>query len=496
MANMKTGIIYVRYSDKKQDDGFSIDAQIKAIKEYAISSSITIKEIYIDQAVSGTSKDRKQLNEAIKHCKSHQIDYFLVHKYDRFARNRYDSIIMKKDLSESGTEVVSITQQKTGENSDVLLESLYDGMAEYYSKNLKEEVLKGMVEAASQGYWVGGIAPFGYSIEKKNKKSKLVPNDDSATVKQIYNHYIHEDIGFVNISRKYGLSIKQIQCILKNRKYTGSMVWKKDTDPIVVENSHPAIVSQEMFDKVQEKIKSKSTFRKTNAKRDYMLTGLLQCPNGSPWTGASAKSGKYFYYRCQNANTTCKDCVCTKKRIKAQTVEDEVIDNVRKKFMKKRHLKKIINSIYTSTQYVLDHTKQSLKKQKLEYKKTKEKYFNLSEKFLMADSSDQDMIRPLVQKTKKEYEALEKTVKELEMNETNITVSDPSQMFIDLLKTNFNPKTVKEYIQNIVIEEGEITVNYKLPSILNINSSSDDTFGRPLGNSLEPLFTLKIKLAA
>ncbi|HCY81171.1 MAG TPA: recombinase, partial [Xanthomarina gelatinilytica] len=210
MADMKTGIIYARYSDKKQDDGFSIDAQINAIKEYAISSNIEIKQIFVDQAVSGTSKDRKQLNEALKYCQEHKVHCFLVHKYDRFARNRYDSIIMKKNLSESGTEVVSITQQKTGESSDVLLESLYDGMAEYYSKNLKEEVLKGMVEAASQGYWVGGVAPFGYSIEKKDNKSKLVPNDNSATVKQIYNHYMHDDIGYKNMAKMYKLSVKQI----------------------------------------------------------------------------------------------------------------------------------------------------------------------------------------------------------------------------------------------------------------------------------------------
>jgi len=496
MADMKTGIIYARYSDKKQDDGFSIDAQINAIKEYAISSNIEIKQIFVDQAVSGTSKDRKQLNEALKYCQEHKVHCFLVHKYDRFARNRYDSIIMKKNLSESGTEVVSITQQKTGESSDVLLESLYDGMAEYYSKNLKEEVLKGMVEAASQGYWVGGVAPFGYSIEKKDNKSKLVPNDNSATVKQIYNHYMHDDIGYKNMAKMYKLSVKQITNILKNQKYTGSMVWKKDTDnPIIVENSHPAIVSQEIFNKVQEKIKSKKNVTKKRIKKDYLLTGLLQCPNGSPWTGASAKSGQYFYYRCQNANTTCKDCVCDKKRIKAELVEDEVIDNVRKKFMEKNHLRKIIEAVYTSTQYVLDHTKKNLKNTKIQYKKAKEKYLKLSEKFILADSSDQDMIRPLVQKTKQEYEELEKSVRQLEMNETNITVSDPTKIFIDLLNTNFNPKIVKEYIQNIVIEEGKITVNYKLPALLT-KSSTKGTYGRPEGALLEPLFTLEIKVAA
>lgn len=163
-------------------------------------------------------------------------------------------------------------------------------------------------------------------------------------------------------------------------------------------------------------------------------------------------------------------------------IEEKVIDNVRKKFMEKDHLKKIIESVYTRTQYVLDHTKQTIKKHKLEYKKAKEKYLKLSEKFILANCTDQDMIRPLVQKTKQEYEELEEVVRELEMNETNIIVSDPTQMSIDLLRTNFDPKIVNEYIENIVIEEGKVTVNYKLPEILKTKSSSDEPFGSPTGN--------------
>ena len=156
---MKNGAIYVRVStDEQAREGYSIDAQIKAIKDYAIKNNIYIDPMYIfkDEGKSGRSAEKRPAFMkmiAIAKINPKPFDVILVHKFDRFSRNREDSIVYKSLLKkECKISVVSISEPLDPDDKmSIILESWFEAMAEYYSINLSEEVRKGMMEKHSLG---------------------------------------------------------------------------------------------------------------------------------------------------------------------------------------------------------------------------------------------------------------------------------------------------------------------------------------------------------
>ena len=154
--------IYARYSSDKQSDGFSIEGQIHACTEFANRNNYEIVKTYVDEAKSGTSDKRTSFQEMLTDARSlgKPFDYILVYNYERFSRSRQDQINYKNELRFLEIYVVSITQPIDHESPDsVLLESLYEGMAEQYSRKLSRDVKRGMIESAKRGYWTGGIPP-------------------------------------------------------------------------------------------------------------------------------------------------------------------------------------------------------------------------------------------------------------------------------------------------------------------------------------------------
>ena len=108
--NLLNNTIYARYSSDNQRDE-SIDAQVRAINEYANKSEITVVSIYIDEARSATSDNRPNFLKMMKDSEMRLFDLVLVHKLDRFSRNRYDSAFYKNLLKTNGVRVVSVLEQ-------------------------------------------------------------------------------------------------------------------------------------------------------------------------------------------------------------------------------------------------------------------------------------------------------------------------------------------------------------------------------------------------
>ncbi len=143
---MKRACIYARFSSDNQRTE-SIDAQIRAIREYCVNNKITVVKIYADKAISGTSTDnREEFLKMIKDSKSDLFDYVIVHKLDRFARNRYDQAIFEKKLNDNNVKIISVLEQFNDSPESVILKSVLTGMSEYFSLNLSREVKKGKNE--------------------------------------------------------------------------------------------------------------------------------------------------------------------------------------------------------------------------------------------------------------------------------------------------------------------------------------------------------------
>ena len=158
-----TAVIYARYSSDNQREE-SIEGQIRECTAYAEKNGITIVKHYIDRAISAKTDNRPEFQQMIKDSDKKLFDIVLVWKLDRFARNRYDSARYKTQLKKNGVKLMSATEVISDGPEGIILESVLEGYAEYYSADLSEKVIRGMTENALKGKFSGGAIPFGYTI--------------------------------------------------------------------------------------------------------------------------------------------------------------------------------------------------------------------------------------------------------------------------------------------------------------------------------------------
>lgn len=176
---MKNAVVYARYSCDSQTEQ-SIEGQLRVCQEYAEKHNIQIVETYIDRAISGTTDNRPDFKRMLKDSDKKLWNYVLVYKFDRFSRNKYESVIHKKHLKDNGISVVSAMENIPDTPEGIILESLLEGLNQYYSAELSQKVKRGMRETRLKGNYQGGNRPYGYDIVNH----KLVVNDEEAKIVQ------------------------------------------------------------------------------------------------------------------------------------------------------------------------------------------------------------------------------------------------------------------------------------------------------------------------
>ena len=169
--------LYARVSSDRQDVDLSVSAQLRALKEYAKANDYSVAREYVDEAESGRVADRPQFREMIEEGGKPKapFDVILVWKFSRFTRKREHAVAFKSQLRRKGIRVVSITEQAEDNATGRLLEGIIESVDEYYSENLAQEVVRGMREAASRGFFLGSNAPFGYRKIKVSDGAKERP---------------------------------------------------------------------------------------------------------------------------------------------------------------------------------------------------------------------------------------------------------------------------------------------------------------------------------
>ena len=330
-----TAVIYARYSTDSQREE-SIEGQIRECTAYAEKNGFTVVKHYIDRAVSAKTDNRPQFQQMIKDSERGIFDVIIVWKLDRFARNRYDSARYKTQLKRNGVKLVSATEVISAGPEGIILESVLEGYAEYYSADLSEKVVRGMTENALKGIYNGGTIPFGYMIDETRHYQPdplLAPY-----VEQTFQKYadgatmtdLRDWLKAHNIKNSMGgeMSYNTIQRMLSNRRYIGELRLRDVVQP----NAIPALVSEDLFNKVQEKLaKNKKAPARHKAEESYLLTTKLYCGKcGALMFGESGVShtGKmYTYYKCAAAK---KKKTCDKKAVRKQWLEDLVVNETMK----------------------------------------------------------------------------------------------------------------------------------------------------------------------
>lgn len=344
-------VIYARYSSDSQREE-SIEGQLRECTAFAEKNGITILRHYIDRAFSAKTDNRPEFQAMIKDSSKKLFDMIIVWKLDRFARNRYDSARYKAQLKKNGVKVVSATETISDGAEGILLESMLEGMAEYYSADLAEKVVRGMTENALKCKYNGGTPPLGYVIDSE-QYFQIDPltapfvleafkrYDEGATMTQIRD-WLNEK-GIKN-TRRQEMTYNSIQHMLNNRRYIGEYSYRE----VIIPDGIPAIVPKDLFDRVQEKMaKNKKAPARHKAEDDYLLTTKLFCGYCGAYlcgeSGTSRTGLVHHYYKCVSVKK--KRAECHKKPVKKQWIEDLVVDETMKMVMDDKAIEAIVSML-------------------------------------------------------------------------------------------------------------------------------------------------------
>ena len=154
--------LYLRFSSERQREQ-SIEGQLRVCQEYAKNNDILLLDTYIDRAMTGTNDNRADFQRMLKDSARNHWDYVLVYKIDRFSRNKYETAIHKKTLKDNGTRLLSATEYIPDSPEGIILESMLEGYAEYYSAELSQKIRRGMNESRQKGNYTGGYVLYGYN---------------------------------------------------------------------------------------------------------------------------------------------------------------------------------------------------------------------------------------------------------------------------------------------------------------------------------------------
>ena len=303
---MQKAVIYARYSSYGQTEQ-SIEGQMRECMEYAAKNDITVLDSYIDRAMTGTNDNRTEFQRMMKESAKRAWDLVLVYKLDRFSRNKYEMAIHRKTLRDNGVRLVSVKENIPDTPEGIILESLLEGMAEYYSVELAQKVMRGQRETRIKGNYCGGGIPYGYRVEKKDGEKKYVINEnEAAVVIRIFEEYaagkigrkIIEDLAKDGIYGRDGKPFGRcaIYGILQNERYVG--IYRHKTDGVFL-NTFPRIVPQPIFDTVRVICENNAMGGHPTDDNPYLLRGKVFCGycgakiRGDSGTSAAGHVQKY-----------------------------------------------------------------------------------------------------------------------------------------------------------------------------------------------------------
>lgn len=326
-------VVYARYSSHSQGEQ-SIEGQLAEAHKYAAAHGYTIIHEYVDRAKSGRTDNREEFQQMLKDTAKKQFSVIILWKVDRFGRNREEIAINKMKCRKNGVRVEYVAEKIPDTPEGVILESVLEGFAEYYSLQLSQNIRRGIAESAEKCQVTGGNRPLGYKTGPD--KRFAIDEGTAPTVKMIFTMYadgytvteIVKKLNELGLRTRRGTPFthNSLHTVLKNEKYRGIY---NDHGKYVVDGV-PRIIEDELFFKVQEMLKiNKRAPAKTWTRADYILADKLFCGKcGAPMFGecGTSKTGvRHNYYICSNKK---RFRTCDKKAVRQADIENLVIKAV------------------------------------------------------------------------------------------------------------------------------------------------------------------------
>ena len=490
-------VIYARYSSDSQREE-SIEGQLRECTAYCMKNDITILRTYIDRALSAKTDNRPDFQRMIKDSAKGLFDTVIVWKLDRFARNRYDSARYKAQLKKYGVKVLSATENISDGPEGIILESLLEGMAEYYSAELAEKVIRGHTENALKCKYNGGTPTFGYFIDS-DRHYQLDPHtapvvleiftryDNGATMKQIRDYLNHKGVTTV---RGKPIDLNFVAAVLHNRKYIGEYSYRE----IVTPGGIPAIVPQDLFDRVQEKTaKNKKAPARHKAEDDYLLTTKLFCGTcGAMMVGESGTSShqgrKYHYYRCVNTKKY-KTCNAKHKSVKKVPLENAVINAVMAKVMDDNFVEYITDAVM-NLQGQESTILPALRKQLEEAERGINNMLNAIQVGIITESTKQRLNELEQRKKDIELQIIQEEIQCPQLSREDVTYWICRFRSLDVTQLEERRRLIDSFVNSVTVFDDYILITFNHKdgetriSFDDIKSSDLKSVGGPVGVSL------------
>ncbi|MBO7293116.1 MAG: recombinase family protein [Clostridia bacterium] len=476
---MKTAIIYARYSSNSQTEQ-SIEGQLHVCEEYAKRHDIIILDTYIDRAMTGTNDMRPDFQRMLKDSAKREWDYVLVYKLDRFSRNKYEATVHKKTLKDNGVKVISAMENIPDSPEGIILESLLEGMNQYYSAELSQKVKRGMHETRLKGNYQGGTLPYGYVARDK----KVVIDEERAeVVRYIFEQYasgVYVSTIIATLTEK-GIRYNgkpfvpnTVYGILKNEKYSGSYTLRDE----VVDKIYPPIVPQELFAKVRAKVNANHHGKRSIAVV-YLLRNKMKCgccgESIIAECGTSKMGDRRYYYKCHGRKNLRNGC--HQRAFRKEVLEEFVLSHILEELNKPKQIDAIVKGLMKAQEEALEVSSllTMLEKEQRQNMTAIENIMSAVERGFHSTAANKRMGE--LEKRQEELERL--IIIERSRMQTKVTASEIRAFYEPMLR--LEPQLlITHLVKEIIVCEDEIHIYFNSP----IETSPDECRGFSLCDTL------------
>lgn len=335
-------VVWARVSSREQREGYSLDAQLRACRAKAEREGLTVVREFVVAESAKRGAERIAFNEMYewvrRNARADGIKIILSHKLDRVCRNIRDAVRMQELEDKVGVELSFVDNEFGPGAAGALSFNVMAAVAQYYSDNLRSEVIKGQLEKARQGWFPVG-APYGY-INSPDRDEPIQPHPtESKAVVRIFELYSRGNLTFESLADRLhaeGLTYRSSQprfvrtalsYILNNRFYVGDLIWNGET----FQGKHQPLVDRATFELCQDVLNGRN--RRIGKPQLALSGGLFVCAEcGHAVTGERIKKRLadgthryYTYYRCANNDPNPQH---PRVRWREEAVEQAILDDL------------------------------------------------------------------------------------------------------------------------------------------------------------------------
>lgn len=323
---MKKAGLYCRVSTDIQMEGYSIDAQKDFLKSYCKMHEIDNYEFYIDGGYSGSNINRPDMQRLIEDVEDHKIDIVVVFKLDRLSRSQKDTLYLIEEVfNPNDCGFVSIKENfDTNTHFGKAMVGILSVFAQLERETILERTRIGRKKRAEEGLWYGtGNLPFAYDYDEK--KGILVPNKEKVEIVNKMVELYLQGMPMTQVGALFRLQDQTVRSIFTSPVGLGKIPYKDE----IFEGQHEPIMTQETYDKLQQKMKERAvTYKHAN----YLLAGKIVCGKcGAKYRYQKAGTSSirlYCYSQQTSKKNLIKDANCDNRRYYDYEIEDYVIKDL------------------------------------------------------------------------------------------------------------------------------------------------------------------------